>query len=504
MLDRRWTLKLLLGLFVLSLSIAPLRAEDSGTAVAEKPTSTENLPAETALDRYLANGDDTYRWELVNTIKGDGYTMYVIDMTSQTWRTTKDVDRTVWKHWINIIKPDEVKYDTAMLFISGGSNNSGPPSKADDIAVALAKGTNSVVAELKMIPNQPLIFHNDGEERTEDDLIAYTWAQYVKTGDETWPARLPMVKAAVKAMDTIQTFMKEERAGGIDIENFVVAGGSKRGWTTWLTGAVDPRVEAIVPIVIDVLNVEVSMQHHHDAYGFWSPAVGDYVRHEMVTKAGTPEYDALLDIVDPYRYRHRLKMPKYVVNAGNDQFFLPDSSQFYYDELEGEKRLRYVPNAGHGLDGSTALQDIQAYYHAILEDKPRPEYDWTFEDDGSIHVTAEQKPSKVVLWKANNKLARDFRIEVVGDESYESTELEPNADGVYVAEVEEPESGFTAYFVELTFDSGLSQPFVFTTPVRVLPDVLPHEGEPLEPKRLPLRERLKKRRAAEKAAAGDE
>ncbi len=494
MFYRRLIFGSLFGLFLVSVAAARVQAAEPGAAVAEKPAALESLATETALDRYLANGDDTYRWELLKTVDGDGYTTYVIEMVSQTWRTTDDVDRTEWKHWLVIVKPDEVKYDKAMLFIAGGSNNGGPPSKADGLATALAVGTNSVVAELKMIPNQPLVFHGDGQGRVEDDLIAYTWAQFLKTGDETWPARLPMVKSAVKAMDTVQTFMKEAQAGEVDIKNFVVAGGSKRGWTTWLTGAVDDRVCAIIPIVIDVLNVGKSMQHHHDAYGFWAPAVWDYVRHDLMDKAGTPEYDALLTIVDPYRYRHRLTMPKFVVNAGNDQFFLPDSSQFYYDDLLGEKRIRYNPNAGHSLQGSTALQDVQAFYHAILEDKPRPEYAWTFEDDGSIRVTTKQEPSKVVLWQATNKRARDFRLEVIGREAYESTPLAPEPDGSYVAKIDEPKSGFTASFVELTFESGLSQPFVFTTAVRVLPDVLPHEGEPLGTKKLNLRSRRKNKR----------
>lgn len=38
-----------------------------------------------------------------------------------------------------------------------------------------------------------------------------------------------------------------------DLKNFVVGGASKRGWTTWTTAAVDDRVVAIVPVVIDLL-----------------------------------------------------------------------------------------------------------------------------------------------------------------------------------------------------------------------------------------------------------
>jgi len=42
-----------------------------------------------------------------------------------------------------------------------------------------------------------------------------------------------------------------------------------------------------------------------------------------------------------------------------------------------------------------------------------------------------------------------------------------------VAKVAKPASGFTAYFVELTFPSSMKYPFKFTTAVRVTPDVLP-------------------------------
>ena len=37
-----------------------------------------------------------------------------------------------------------------------------------------------------------------------------------------------------------------------------------------------------------------------------------------------------MEIEDPYEYRQRLTMPKYIVNASGDQYFLPDNSQFYF------------------------------------------------------------------------------------------------------------------------------------------------------------------------------
>jgi PhoPQ-activated pathogenicity-related protein len=106
-----------------------------------------------------------------------------------------------------------------------------------------------------MAPNQPLVLHHDGVPRKEDDFIAYTWDQFLKTGDETWPARLPMVKSAVRAMDCVQELLASDQGGRVPIEKFVVAGGSKRGWTTWCTAAVDQRVAAIIPVVVDVVNV---------------------------------------------------------------------------------------------------------------------------------------------------------------------------------------------------------------------------------------------------------
>src|SRR5205085_2890716 len=114
-----------------------------------------------------------------------------------------------------------------------------------------------------------------------DDLIAYGHVKFMDTGDPAWLPRLPMVKSAVRAMDAVTEFLGSEAGGKTVVKQFVVAGGSKRGWTTWLTGAVDPRVAAILPLVIDVVNVRACKINHYSAYGFWAPAVGDYTRHKI-------------------------------------------------------------------------------------------------------------------------------------------------------------------------------------------------------------------------------
>lgn len=442
-------------------------------AVGKPPVSAESTP----LDEYLQTPDTVYKWELVKTIEGNPAKTYVIRLTSQAWLSDNEVDRPVWEHWLVVVKPEQLKTNKAFLVVAGSDNNRPAPDGANAVVSRIAEATGSIVAELRMVPNQPLEFHGDGTPRKEDDLIGYGWNQYLETGNPVWLPRLPMVKSVVRAMDCIQEWSEQE---GSKVDKFVVAGASKRGWTTWMVGATDPRVEAIVPIVIDVVNVEQSMRHHAAVYGFWTKAVGNYYQHRILQRPEHPRMKELHRVEDPYFYLDRLTMPKYIVNGSGDQFFCPDSSQFYFDDLKGEKHLRYVPNADHGVDKSIdAVTSIVAFYQMIIAGTPRPEMTWTFEEDGSIRVQSESSPQRVTLWQAHNPQSRDFRLATIGP-AYKSTELKPEADGSWVARLSAPEKGWTASFVELTFDSGGTFPFKVSTSVRVLPDTRPFEGVDLE------------------------
>lgn len=440
--------------------------------VAAADSKAVKAGSSTPLDQYVQAPDSNYKYELVNTIPGQGYTAYVLDMTSQAWRSPSEVDRTIWKHWLTIVKPDKVEHPTGFLFITGGSNKSKAPEKADPSFVDQALTTKSVVAELRMVPNQPLVFPDDGKERSEDGIIAYTWEKFLKGGDDKWPARLPMTKSAVRAMDTITKFCGSQAGSPTEVKTFIVAGGSKRGWTTWTTAAVDKRVVAIVPMVIDLLNIEPSFDHHFRAYGFFAPSVKDYEERGLMDWSGQPRYRELMKMVEPFSYRDRLTMPKLMINAAGDQFFLPDSSQFYFDDLKGEKYLRYVPNTDHSLRNSDARESLVAFYDAVLRGAKRPTFSWKFEKDGSIKVKTSEKPTEVKLWQATNPEARDFRLEKIGP-AYKGSILTEEGNGAYVAKMAKPEKGYTAYFVELTFPSGGKYPYKFTTPVRVNPDTLP-------------------------------
>jgi PhoPQ-activated pathogenicity-related protein len=380
-----------------------------------------------------------------------------------------------------VVKPAKVTSNIGLLFISGGANSDGAPESADPLAARIATMTGAVVAVLSTVPSQPLIFAGETRERVEDAIIAYTWDKYLRTGDEKWPLRLPMTKAAVRAMDAVTGFLASPAGGRVSVDKYVVSGESKRGWTTWTTAAVDKRVVAIMPGVIDTLNIEPSFVHHFRAYGAYSNEVDDYAEAGIMRWAGTQEYRNLMRIEEPFSYRDRFTMPKFIINAAGDQYFLPDSSQFYFDQLPGEKYLRYVPNAEHNVrKNSDAAESTAAYFESIVKGTPRPRFTWKIRPDGRIVVDTVTKPSAVKLWQATNPNARDFRLVKIGP-AYKSSDLTPSSPGHYEARVAKPAQGFTAYFVELTFPSGGRYPFKFTTGVKIAPDVYPFAAPKADP-----------------------
>ena len=447
-------------LFLFLFLLLPLAADAQGTNHS------------TALDTYVHAADDHYTYTVVDSAPRQGFTVFFLRMTSQQWRTSAEVDQPVWKHWMLLYVPDHVSSSIGMLYIKGGGTTDDRP-QPDEAMASIAVLTHTVVTQLFDVPNEPLTFARDAHgPREEDEIIAYTWRKFLDTGDDGWPLRLPMTKAVVRAMDTVTSFAAGKEGGGYRVDRFFVLGQSKRGWTTWTTAAVDQRVIAIAPMVIDTLNVMPSFKHHYRSYGFWAPNVGNYYEEHLMDELDNPAFKKLMDLEDPYSYRARYTMPKLIINSSGDQFFLPDSSQFYFNDLPGEKHLLYEANAEHSLRGTDVNESIAAFYQSLLNGTKRPEMNWTFERDGSIRVTMDSNPLKVALWQATNRKHRDFRVEAIG-RAYQAKELEPVSPGVYVARVPKPAKGWTAFFVEATFPGGGKYQLKFTTPVRVLPDVEP-------------------------------
>ncbi|MHC4619999.1 MAG: PhoPQ-activated protein PqaA family protein [Planctomycetota bacterium] len=443
----------------------------------------------TALDDYVALPDSNYYYVQVGQASFDLSTFtrgYTLELTSQGWRDSTEVDRVLWKHWVTIVVPEwdwllGFTKDTAMVVIDDG-NNTDPAPGIDPAYRGLAAGTRSVIAVVSAVPNQPLQFSDELAPRIEDEIIAYSWDKFLDGGDVRWVVQLPMVKSVVRCMDAVQGFVGNYAVVTKTIDYFVLTGGSKRAWTAWLTAAVDLRVTGLAPIVGDLLNMKRSFPHHWATYGFWAEALAPYEEMGIFDRLATPEGAALLEVVDPFEYVDRLSIPKFIVNSAGDDFFVPDSIQYYIDGLLGETYLRHVPNTDHFLTGAfeDVLSSLVPYYDAFLNGDPRPVYWWWLLDDGSILVQSIDLPKAVNLWQATNPEARDFRLVTIGP-AWVSTPLPDLGEGLYVAWVEPPETGWTAFFVELVYESPFQGPdtydYHFTTEMRILPATLPYEGD---------------------------
>ena len=463
-------------LFVMSLF--SISCTDTVTPTTELKPQQDHRRSDNPLADYVFTPDDSFSYEIAHESQHDGYKYFVLKMVSQEWLTKEELIDPVWWHWVSIVVPDGNTHKTGMLFISGGSRSSKLPTEPDEQILQIAHHTHSVVAKLHNVPNQPVVFHNDDfGPRKEDELIAYGWRKFLEAGggDENgkWLARFPMTKAAVRTMDAITdlTLHQEDMA---TVTEFVVTGASKRGWTTWTTGAVDKRVVAIAPIVIDLLHLLPSFHHHWRAYGRWADAIHDYEDEGIMEWQDSEEYEDMARLVDPYSYISDLKLPKLILNATGDQFFLPDSWQFYWDQLEGEKHIRYVPNTDHGMRNSDVLESLVAFHQMVIHDRDRPQFDWKVTDGiTSIQTHNGQQPVSIKLWTAHNPSARNFQLKEIG-EAFTAQEIAINDEGSYTIQVETPQEGWTAYFVELTYPGVDSIPLKLTTGTVVLPDEYPY------------------------------
>lgn len=486
MLARMLTHLLLLpSLFAVSVCVAQ---PEPAFRLSEGAPSSVKTAAESALGKYVAEDDGAFKWELVRTTPLEGMTLYDIRLTSQRWRTAAEVSEPVWTHWLTVGVPHAVRRTVPIMLIDGGSRREEPRTPARAEFMRLVQASGAVCCAVDNIPNQPLAIE-DGKPRREDDLLSQSWNLAIKHDDSRWIGRFPMVKAVKRAMDATEQFLAGRDLSpakldgkvidkGMKPEGFFVTGASKRGWTTWLIAAVDPRVKAIAPIVIDVLNMEAQTPHHWASYGFWAPALRDYVANGIDKKFGTPELNKVIAHEDPLAYMKFVeRVPKYIVTATGDEFFPTDSFQHYEKQLSGEWRVRSVPNAGHNLAGSMAPFEILAFYTMFVEGKLRPELTWTLAaENGKSVVTAKSdvKPERVLLWQCDAK-ARDFRIDQTGRTWTSSEVVASDSTGlVYSATVEAPATGFRAFMMEATFASGNPVlPFTVTTRVFITPDTLP-------------------------------
>lgn len=407
-----------------------------------------------ALSDYVRKPDDSFAWKQTEQRDVDGFTTTKLEMTSQTWRGH------VWQHQVLVVRPPNLRNkDIAFLFITGD----GDVSKLFNLLKTLAERGGAIATAVNRVPNQPLY-----NGRMEDALIAYTFNEYLKSGDREWPLLFPMAKSAVRAMDVVQAYASE--GGGTKPVRFVVSGASKRGWTTWLAAAADARVAGIAPMVIDMLNMKAQTKWAQQVYGKQSQQIHDYTDLNLIDRMDDPRMVELRSWVDPYSYRSRYTLPKLLLLGTNDPYWTVDSLRHYWNELPEPKLIFQTPNAGHDLAGGReATQTMAAFFQMIADREKLPKISWTrtAEDSPSLEMTVTPAAKSFHLWTATSP-DRDLR-----NDRWSSVEVPSNPGRKAVVTVERPAEGFQAYLMEAELTTKTGHTYKLSTEARVTPDTAP-------------------------------
>ncbi len=404
----------------------------------------------TVLQDYLRKPESVYKWNLVSKQSLQNGTVYNLKMTSLTWQ------HIVWKHNLQIFVPQHtINPHFCTLLNTGGSGGAGD----EMMGLFGAKESGSIFAILYNIPNQPLF-----GGRSEDALVVYTWLKYLETGDSTWPLHFPMAKAVIQAMNTIQALAKKQDMPAIN--EFMITGASKRGWTTWLDGASgDPRIKAIAPMVIDVLNVPAQTKHQYEMYGKFSSQIEDYTKAGIQQKLNTPMGHKLMQLEDPYSYRKILTLPKLILLGANDHYWTVDSLNIYWSHLRGPKWVMYDPNSGHGLeDRARVMNTLTAFARTIAAHKLFPKMHWKYDEhSGGVTLSVISKPKAIAarLWHVYAP-TWDFRRS-----HWTSEPMLVNSKGVWKDTQTTPAKGCEACFGELTYEQD-GKEYTLSTQVHVM------------------------------------
>eukprot|EP01132_Coremiostelium_polycephalum_P005438 gene5438-6782_t len=433
------------------------------------------VSGKTPLEEFVAKPDEGPSYYIYKTVQNPKYTGYILNFTSINWLTANETSNPRWWHFLTICVPNLVLSDYAFLDVNAGDYSYQIPDQLGWFVDKLCTSTNSVAAQILQIPNQPLIFDHDNVSRIEDSILAYTWRKYLDENASTeWIGQFALTKAVVRAMDVIQEFVKSKYLL-YRVNNFVVSGGSKRGWTSWLVASVDPRVKAVIPKVMPILSFKENTIAHYRSYGGWSFAYGDYYGQGLMKHVNDGGWDKLAKQIDPLQFMEKLSsVKKYVVTAVGDQFFIPDSANFFWHKLLGVKNLRIHPNADHSLNQRVLelYTEIITYYTMVINNHKFPQIEWSIVPDPSTNTTtitvntkdgcSFQKPSKVVVYQADtiSTVKRDWRwstcptAECQQNITWVETPVKEFSKDLYKFTVEAPTNGgWRGAFLEFTYPS---------------------------------------------------
>lgn len=472
---------------------------------------------------FVKYDDGAYKYEILEHKKELKYSVRTYILDSQVWPIypNKHIPSTTWKHKLIIYTPNEIKHNQALFYVSGGysSNIEGKsnfsPSKESLDFVNIALTNKAPVVVLEDVPNQYIFI--DSLPKKEDQIMAFTYKIVMQDAmnNAYLAGHLPMVKSIIKAMDAAEDIFAKDN---IKLDGFVMAGASKRGWAAWLAAIEDSRVSALIPVVIDILNVKKNINHICDSYKIGCPpALRDYKNEGVLEDINSAAFIDLMKIEDPLsyidlpKYAKGFSIPKYIINTSGDDFYVPDSSKFYFTSLKGnDNYIRYLPHAMHYLAGNAISnylnnmkllnEAVNNFFYFHLNNIPLPKISWKYSAN-KLSIDSSFIPSEIKLWTAKNSEERDFRflssyskfhlgvkaawtyIEKympfslkICDNCYQEQQVsfycEPNNACHIEVDLPKNDEGWQASFAELFYNIN-GREFIVTTEVNISPDTYP-------------------------------
>jgi PhoPQ-activated pathogenicity-related protein len=125
--------------------------------------------SESILEEYVNRPDSSTSYKLHNTFSYIGGTAYVLNVTSHTYLTKQEVSDPVCRHWVLIMKPNNLKHLKPLLIIvNGQSKEQQAPTSAPLEFAAIPALTNSIVVLVFQVPYQKVSFFAEPKYRQED------------------------------------------------------------------------------------------------------------------------------------------------------------------------------------------------------------------------------------------------------------------------------------------------------------------------------------------------
>jgi PhoPQ-activated pathogenicity-related protein len=382
--------------------------------------------------------------------------VFIVTMTSQSWNGQ------LWRHRLFVYRPTNLDLSnaSALMVLSSGRPLDDAPEDAEDhrfigelaMLIPAAETSGTLVAVLSNTLHQPMF---DG--LIENDLLAHSFEQYLHEGIEEQPVVFPLVAAIRRAMDSLQHLARERFAH--TVEFFTLSGLSKRGWGAWLAAGVDLRVKAVVPVMMDFIDIPSQVRHQREVWGDISPKLKPFEDRQIFARLDTPRGQALLDWIDPIRWPRCREVAKLLISASNDEYWPFGSAARMMPRLAEESWHSMIANARHGsldLDAINGAIFAMHLHAADVESLPSVGCEVTTTSAKLRFdplVESDHKPDWR-LWSATMPTA-DFREAIWSRAALGQSQ---------VAKIDTPTKGHLACFLESDF-TGRAGAFSLTAAV---------------------------------------